>query len=79
MAGKKVFGQRLFLGFFGQRLFWGFFAWQVFVLCPFGLVKRPFERLSDLQPRDQKVTFNHLVQGLKRSFFPWVLGAKSTT
>lgn len=45
----------------------------------FGLVKRPFERLSDLQPRDQKITLNHLVQGLKRSFFPWVSRAKSTT
>ena len=31
------------------------------ILCDlFGMVKRPFLRLSDLQPRDKKVTLNHL-------------------
>ena len=75
----------LFLGAFlvaGQKK--TSFAWQVSVPF-FGLIKRPFERLSDLQPRDQKVTLNHLVQGLtdlKTFILPmefWGLHHKSTT
>ena len=32
------------------------------ILCDlFGMVKWPFQRLSDLQLGDQKVTLNHLV------------------
>ena len=32
------------------------------ILCdPFGMVKRPFQRLSHLQLGDKKVTLNHLV------------------
>ena len=31
------------------------------ILCdPFGMVKWPYQALSDLQPRDQQVTLNHL-------------------
>ena len=42
------------------------------ILCDlFGMVKWPFQGLSDLQIGDKKVTLNHLVEDFFVSFWDW--------